>query len=105
MPLPRRRRKKNPASPSYTSSHWGRSPTDIRHRQEVPDPRDNSKLIGLGPVHSIVYVTMKGQDQEPVEYEHKFSSRDPPLLAYGDADNKLYLVGGGYKVTAHGIVK
>jgi hypothetical protein len=98
-------RKENPRKPpSFKESHWGKDATDVRHVR-VAEPRDNKKLIGLGVVHSIVYVTQKGTDQEPVEYEHKFSHRDPPLLAYGSDDGKLFFVGGEYYVTSHGIHK
>jgi len=71
----------------------------------VQEPRDNEKLIGLGILLSVVYVTEKGGDRSPVEYEHTFDERNPPLLAYGSDDGKLYIVGGGYKVKPHGIVK
>lgn len=114
-----RRKKKKPASrvrranhvlypkprkpPSYAAAHWGLPATDV-HRAKVHEPSDNHKLIALGPVHSIVYVTRKGGDQDPVEYIHKFKASDPPLLAYGDKDGKLYFVGGAYYMTEHGIV-
>jgi hypothetical protein len=112
MTLPRRARRQKPAKrranpsapPSYTESHWGKGPKDIRKNVPVPDPRDNTKLIGLGVLHSVVYITEKGGDYELVEYEHAFSEDDPPLLAYGDKDGKLYIVAGGYRVTKHGIV-
>jgi hypothetical protein len=100
----RRRRKKvvNPA-PSYEAAHWGVKPKGTKVL-DVPNPRDNTRLVGLGAVVSIVYLTEKGGDGELVEYEHEFSKRTPPLLAYGKEDGRLYLVGGGYKMTIHGIV-
>jgi hypothetical protein len=98
----KRKRKKNGA-PSYEESHWGLSP-EVRTTFSVPEPSDNDKLIGLGTVVSIVYLTEKGGDGELVEYEHDFSARNPPLLAYGNRDGKLYIVAGGYKVRARGIV-
>ena len=70
----------------------------------ISDPGDNRKLIGLGPLLSVVYLTVKGGDSEPTEYEHKFREADPPLLAYGGTDGRLYIVGGGYYMTKHGIV-
>ena len=111
MPSRLRKRRKNslfypkPASPpSYRESHWGRKATDVR-TVSVSEPGDNDRLIGLGAVHSIVYVTQKGGDSAPVEYEHKFSAKDPPLLAYGSDDGALYFVGGGYYVSKHGIIR
>lgn len=94
-------RRKNPA-PSYKDAHWGID-YEKASVESVPDPRDNQKMIGLGPLHSVVYITEKGFDGVS-EYEHKFSSSSPPLLAYGDRDGKLYVIGGSYKVTRHGIV-
>lgn len=99
----RKRKKNGQAAPSYKESHWGRDVTDVQYAR-INEPRDNKKLIGLGAVHSIVYITRKGSDGEDVEYEHKFSSREPPLLAYGDKDGRLYIIGGSYRVTRHGIV-
>ena len=89
--------------PSYEEAHWGRTPHDV-HKARVSEPGDNSKLISLGAIHSIVYVTEKGFDRDPVEYEHKFKASDPPLLAYGDKDGNLYIIGGAYYITSRGIV-
>jgi hypothetical protein len=100
----KRKRRANGAPPGYRAAHWGIAPTGSRVR-DVPNPKDNGKLIELGVVHSLVYVTRKGTDREDVEYEHEFSFRDPPTLCYGDRDGKLYLVGGEYKMTVHGIIK
>jgi hypothetical protein len=91
------------APPSYRDAHWGR-PVQEARTLAVSEPGDNEKLIGLGPLLSVVYVTQKGDDDEPVEYEHTFKESNPPLLAYGSDDGKLYIVGGGYYMTKHGIV-
>jgi hypothetical protein len=99
----RKRRRNGNVPPSYTESHWGIKPT-VSKDWNVHEPSDNDELIGLGTVVSIVYLTEKGGDGELVEYEHDFSPRNPPLLAYGDRDGKLYIVAGSYKVTKHGIV-
>jgi hypothetical protein len=104
----RRRRKKNgwysSRPPSYKEAHWGREPPDGVKRYDVNEPRDNDHLIGLGTVVKIIYLTEKGSDPEVVEYDHDFSKRTPPLLAYGSDDGRLYLLGGTYKMTKHGIV-
>jgi hypothetical protein len=89
--------------PTYIEAHWGRGPKDV-HTAAVSEPSDNRKLIALGAVHTIVYVTRKGEDQDFVEYEHKFKPSDPPLLCYGSEDGRLYLVGGVYYMHKHGIV-
>ena len=74
------------------------------HTARVTEPSDNRKLIALGPLFSVVYLTEKGSDRDVVEYEHKFKPSDPPLLCYGSEDGRLYLVGGGYYMHKHGIV-
>ena len=104
--MAKRRRRSNPGKtpPSYVESHWGKKPT-LQASCPVQEPRDNAKLIGLGVLHSVVYVTKKGGDYGDVEYEHKFDESDAPLLAYGDKDGRLYIVGGGYTVEKHGIIK
>jgi hypothetical protein len=98
------RERRSNGAPSYTASHWGRRPEDS-FSTDVPEPRDNNHLITLGWLHSVVYITRKGSDPpEGVEYEHKFSHRNPPLLCYGSDDGRLYLVGGSYRMTRHGII-
>jgi hypothetical protein len=107
MPQKRRRRSRprrsNGPPPSYRAAHWGLPSTEAGN-YDVNEPGDNRKLIGLGLVHSIVYVTRKKGDAGDTEYEHKFSSSDPPLLAYGSDDGRLYFLGGKYRMTVHGIV-
>jgi hypothetical protein len=95
------KRRPNPA-PTYRESHWGLD-SEKTSVEAVPDPRDNQKLIGLGTLFEVVYITEKKWDGVS-EYEHKFDEKNPPLLAYGDRDGRLYIVGGRYKVTRHGIV-
>jgi hypothetical protein len=89
--------------PSYEEAHWGRAPRD-RHHTMVQEPRDNARLIGLGSLMSVVYVTEKGRDTEPVEYDHRFKESEMPLLAYGSHDGYLYILGGGYRIEKHGII-
>jgi len=96
-------RRNNPRPPTYKEAHWGLEATDVRH-VTIQEPRDNNEFPGYGTIHSIVYVTTKAGDSGPTEYEHKFSSRNPPLLAYGDCDGRLYIIGGGYRCSAHGII-
>jgi hypothetical protein len=99
----RRKRRRNGNVPSYEEAHWGLKPTDVR-TADVCEPGDNTKLVGLGALVSVVYLTEKGGDGELVEYEHHFKPSDMPLLAYGDTDGNLYVIGGAYYITKHGIV-
>ena len=94
-------RRANPAL-SYRDTHWGID-SEKTTTESVHEPGDNERLIGLGTLLEVVYVTRKGFDGVS-EYEHKFSEKNPPLLAYGSNDRKLYIVGGSYRVTKHGIV-
>ncbi|MGA8138722.1 MAG: hypothetical protein WCA48_31855 [Pseudomonas gingeri] len=93
--------KANPP-PSYRASHWGKNPGKVTDLN-IPAPRDNRKMIGLGELVQVVYLTTKGGDSGPTEYVHKFERR-LPVLAYGDHDGKLYVAGGSYKVSSRGIV-
>lgn len=108
----KRKKRKNPDEllpwehfgkpPSYEASHWGRAPRS-RSTREVTEPGDNEELIALGTLVQVVYRTSKG-DLVNVEFEHEFNA-PRPLLTYGSDDGRLYLVGGGYKVTRRGIVR
>lgn len=108
--MAKKRRKKNSVfypkpkrPPSYEEAHWGR-PVNQSRVMRVHEPGDNKKLIGLGPIVSIVYLTQKGSDPDLTEYEHTFKASNPPLLAYGSDDGELYIVGGAKYMTKHGIV-
>ena len=90
------KRKKNsflypkPAKPpTFKAAHWGLNP-QAAYTADVPDPRRNKEMVGLGAVVSIVYLTQKAGDSD--------------LTEYGDKDGKLYFVGGAYYMTEHGIV-
>lgn len=84
----------------YTKTHWGLRGSGKIAEGLCADPREVSTLLGY--MHSCVYLTAKGSP-EIVEWEHAFSARNPPALCYGP-DGRLLLIGGGYKVTAAGIV-
>jgi hypothetical protein len=101
-----RKRRPNPSPPSYTEAHWGVPPRDS-FNADIQEPGDNDELIALGYLESVSYITQKGSDPplpEGVCYDHDFSKRNLPVLAYGDVDGRLYIVGGGYRITKHGIV-
>jgi hypothetical protein len=98
---PKKRRKKNPAPPSYSEFHGGRRPADRSVSVGVGNPKENDFLIECGVLPDIPYSTVKGVTRGT--WEHLF--RKPrPRLAYGNKDGKLYIVGGQYKITAAGIV-
>lgn len=56
----------------------------------------------MGVVQLIAYVTTHGRKVRP--YEHEFAPGSQPLLCAGKKRGQLFLVGRGFKVTAHGIV-
>src|SRR6266850_7494007 len=56
----------------------------------------------MGPCEFIGYVTTHGGKTSV--YIHEFAAGSRPLMAAGAKRNQLILVGGRYRVTAHGIV-
>ena len=107
----KRRRKKNGATSaklSYLKTHWGAAGNGEVVTGEAVDISDeDDTLVALGLLTEIVYTTIKGGDKAPTEYLHKFSKRNPPLLAYGQKSGKLVIVSprkGGYFVSVRGIV-
>ena len=83
----------------YVVTHWGKSGPRAARELAVPDPRA-FQLVELGELVSIVYLTIKGGDRGPTEYEHEFSS-PRPVLAYSPAG--LFIAGGRYRVGVRGI--
>jgi hypothetical protein len=81
---------------SYAEFH-GRKPAKAI-RRTIPNPPAQAFL--LGEVREIVYK----RPGEPTPYLHKF--KRPYALLVSDAKGRhLFLVGGGYRVTARGIVR
>lgn len=81
----------------YRQTHGGRNPTEaIRSRVSVP-----SELVPLGRLHAVVYDADKGDGVYP--YRHPFAERAAPLVCSESTGSQLYLVGGAYTVTPHGI--
>lgn len=90
----------------YAKTHWGRLGTGRAMKLEAVDVSDpKTELVVLGVLTEIVYATEKGNDPGMIEYEHKFSKKDPPLLAYDRKSRKLVICGGEYRVEWKGIVK
>ena len=112
--MKKRRKKKNhlrsarTAALSYVATHWGEAGNGEVVTGEAVDVHDeDDTLVALGLLTEIVYTTIKGGDKAPTEYEHHFSKRNPPLLAYGQKSGKLVIVSpkkGGYFVSVRGIV-
>lgn len=82
---------------NYRKTHGGRNPTEaIRARVEVP-----RELVPLGRLHAVVYDADKGDGVYP--YRHPFEESAAPLVCAESTGSQLYLVGGAYTVTPHGI--
>ena len=81
----------------YRKTHGGRNPVEaIRARIAVP-----RELVPLGRLHAVVYDADKGDGVYP--YRHPFEERAAPLVCAESTGSQLYLVGGAYTVTPHGI--
>lgn len=72
---------------------------DAPHLDRVTIPDLPREMWALGEVVSIVYK----RPGERTPYEHEFN-RPRPLLCSDKKGRRLYLVAGGYKVKAIGIV-
>jgi hypothetical protein len=72
------------------------------------EERDKQWLV-FGEVYSIAYATdkhhLEGSSGKYEEYEHNFGEEGGklPMLAYDALNEKLYLLGGSYKITDLGI--
>lgn len=86
------------AAKSFAQFH-GR-PSDKTVRVNVPTLKMPARMFALGKLREIVYE--RPDDKTP--YLHKF--RKPFALLCSDArGRRLYIVGGGFKVTPRGIVR
>lgn len=95
---PKRKQRNNP--PSYEDFHWG-LPVDRIDHYEVEFPDDGAELVALGELVSVTYFTQKGTEE--AEYTHDFE--DPvPVLTYSP-NGLLIIIGGGYRISAEGIIK
>lgn len=84
----------------YRITHWGKGGHASTRELLCPDPRKGG-LVELGQLLSLVYLTQKGGDDGPTEYEHDFNARRLPVLAFND--DGLFILGGGYRIGARGI--
>ena len=59
-------------------------------------------LVRLGRLKGLIYSSDRGQCGRPRTFVHFMES--PPVLASNPEGNRLYILGGRYRVTRHGIV-
>jgi hypothetical protein len=89
----------NAARARYRITHWGEAGPRPYRDLLCPDPSARP-LVERVELVSLVYLTTKGGDGEPTEYEHEFS-RARPVLAFHQGG--LVICGGGYRVGIRGI--
>jgi len=68
----------------------------IRHSRVIPPV-----VVELGELVGLIYRSDKGQPGQPRAYIHRME--DPPRLVSNIEGTQLYVVGGSYRVTQHGI--
>jgi hypothetical protein len=84
----------------YRVTHWGKAGPHEFRDLGCADPGARP-LVELGELVSVVYLTEKGGDSGPTEYEHAFAARRRPVLAFHEGG--LVICGGGYRVGVRGI--
>lgn len=84
----------------YRITHWGKAGPRAYRTLLCADPR-GGELVELGELVSLVYLTEKGGEGGPAEYEHEFSRARRPVLAFHQGG--LVICGGGYRVGVRGI--
>lgn len=85
---------------TYKRVHWGETGKGKMTRSSAPSV-EAGQLVELGRLVSVVYLTRKGGDTSETEYEHAFSARDMPILAFNRSG--LFVLGGSYRITTRGI--
>lgn len=83
----------------YESFHWGNQP-DAIEEVEIPDPPRT--LVEIGKLEGVIYRTAKGKRKQE-SWVHFHDEGEPPTLAYDPKTHQLYILGGKYKITPHGI--
>lgn len=83
----------------YEAFHWGNQPDSIEE-VEIPDPPKT--LVKIGALEGVIYRTAKGQRKQE-SWVHFHDEDHPPTLAYDPKTGQLYILGGKYKITPHGI--
>jgi hypothetical protein len=86
----------------YERTHWGRRGRRELQNLLVADPR--RPLTELGELVSVTYRTRKGRDRELTDYQHEFSAKGLPILAFERRTQLLVIAGGIYRVNERGIL-
>lgn len=81
----------------FRKTHGGRNPTEAL-RASITIPKT---LIPIGHLYAVVYDADKGDGVYP--YRHPFEFEAQPLVCVDSTGSQLFLVGGAYTVTPHGI--
>jgi hypothetical protein len=68
----------------------------IHHSRLIPPV-----VVALGELVGLIYRSDKGQPGQPLTYIHRMET--PPRLVSNIEGTQLYVVGGSYRVTPHGI--
>ncbi len=80
---------------------------DVRPQFRQLGVRGDKDYVDLGECTQVEYLTKKGFDKfEPIVYYHKLGEKGgtPPRLMFDCKKNRLYFVGGSYRVKPEGIV-
>lgn len=81
----------------FRQTHGGRNPTEaLLARIEIP-----KTLVPIGRMYAVVYDADKGDGVYP--YRHPFEPEAQPLVCVDSSGSQLFVVGGAYTVTPHGI--
>jgi hypothetical protein len=81
----------------FRKTHGGRNPTEaMRATLDIP-----SEVVPIGPLYAVTYDADKGDGVYP--YRHQFEPEARPMVCTNLAGSQLFLLGGAYTVTAHGI--
>jgi len=83
----------------YESFHWGNA-ADSVEPVELPDPPRT--LVLIGDLEGVIYRTAKG-GRKKESFIHFHDDAKPPKLAYDPKTGQMYILGGKYRITPHGI--
>ena len=81
----------------YKRTHGWREPVEaLRASLVIPD-----ELVPLGDLYAVTYDADKGDGTYP--YRHPFELTARPLVCCDASGSQLFVIGGAYTVTPHGI--
>lgn len=89
------------AERAYREFHWGDEP-DATIEAEIPRIRPGDVLPVLGELVRVDYQARKAGDL--ATWWHPFKAPRPLLASTCDAEPRLVIVGGGYRIEPRGIV-